>query len=142
MEDSTIYVQICNETDQDYSVIIDEDNSTVYGYLMRDEEIVSDVWLYNIGKSPDFVEWDDPELMPFPSPTGLSRPDSEIVRIVDSSLIKVEWGRSKLNIVQASIYYANILLAILFEGGFPGTSINAMCDSRLANVFFNDGKQA
>ena len=134
MEDSTMFVQINNEIENDYSVIIEEDNSAVYGYLIRAEEIVSDVWLYNTGNSPDFVDWDDPELMPFPSPIGLSRPDSEIVRIIDASLIKVEWGRSKLNIVQASIYYANILMAILFEGGFPGTSINAMCNSRLANV--------
>lgn len=141
MKDSTMFVQIISEIDSCYSVIIDEDNSTVYGYLMCDEEIVSDVWLYNIRNSPDFVDWDDPELMPFPSPIGLSRPDSEIVRIIDPSLIKVQWGYSKLNTIQASIYYANILLAVLFEGEFPGISINAKCDSRLANVFFNDGKQ-
>ncbi len=81
-----------------------------------------------------FIDWDNPELMPFPSPIGLSRPDSEIVRIIDASLIKVEWGRFGLNMVQASIYYSNILLATLFEGVCPGKSINAMCDSRLANI--------
>ena len=135
MEDSTMFVQISNEIENGYSVIIEEDNFTVYGYLIRDEEIVSDVWLYNTGNSPDFVDWNTPELMPFPSPIGMSRPDSEIVRIIDTSFIKVEWGRSKLNIVQASIYYSNILLATLFAGVCPGKSINAMCDSRLANIF-------
>ncbi len=43
MEDSTMFVQISNEIENAYSVIIDEDNSTVYGYLSRNEEIVSDV---------------------------------------------------------------------------------------------------
>ena len=134
MENETMFVQIRNEIQKDYSVIIEEDHNAVYGYLIRNEQIISDVWLYNVGNSPDFVDWDNPELMPFPSPFGLSKTDNEIIRIKNERSIRVEWGRNEISKVQASIYYENVLVAVLVEGEFPGKSINAKSDSPLANT--------
>jgi hypothetical protein len=141
MEKSNMFVQFNSEIENRYSVIIDEDHNTVYGYLMREEEIVSDVWLYNVGDSPEFVDWENPELMPFPSPIGLSVPNSETIRIIDTSLIDVKWGYSKSKKVKAFIYYNGSLFARLSEDDFPGESINALCDSRLANKLRNSVEQ-
>ena len=47
--------------DPRYSVVIEDDGRVAYAYLLHDDEIVGDVWLYNHGPAPAEPEWRSPD---------------------------------------------------------------------------------
>ena len=48
------------DLENDYCVVIDEDDDVCYAYLKRKDEGVSHVWLYNRGETPLTPPWKEP----------------------------------------------------------------------------------
>ncbi len=41
------------------SVLLEDDGSVAYAYLLEGDMITGDVWLYNVGEAPETVNWRD-----------------------------------------------------------------------------------
>lgn len=59
------YKQFFCKTNQSYSLIIEDDGRVAYAYLLLNEEIIGDLWLYNQEETPSFSDWSNPDNMPF-----------------------------------------------------------------------------
>lgn len=68
-DDESAVVAASTSDDPRYSAVFEDDGEVAYGYMMIDERIVSDVWLYNNGETPIASPWrDGPDGMPFRNP--------------------------------------------------------------------------
>jgi hypothetical protein len=132
MSDDTIFIQFVNAESPSFGVIIEEENEVVYAYLLKSKEIVCDVWLYNTIDAPDYVDWSNPELMPFLAPKELSKEMHDLLIITNPENIVVIWGKESTGELNAMVYVENKLMAKLVDGHFPGYCVNAACSSRLA----------
>ena len=108
------------------SLMLEDDGKVAYAYLLEGDEIVGDVWLYNVVESPDEVEW-DPAAMPFLNPRKFCREDS-VQRMREESLVDCKWFNRG---VEVSI--DGVLMARLEIGAKPGWSKLAACPGPLAN---------
>lgn len=111
-----------------YSVIIEEYNKTVYGYMLFNDDILADVWLRNIGNTPVEEEWTYAEAMPFKNSTAYSK---ENMIDIEFNKLWVSWFLEN-SIVTALIYQNNHVIGILKDGFKPGWSYNAKKDGPLA----------
>jgi len=114
----------------EYSVIIEDDDKVCYAYLLIDNEIVGDVWLYNTMKSPVEAEWHSPDNLPFLNPIEFIKENIE--PFDNDTNININWDSE--NKVVALIYISNRLIARLSEGDFPGSSSLVIKDGPLAKV--------
>jgi hypothetical protein len=118
--------------DLPFSVVIEDDDRVAYAYLLEDEKIVGDVWLYNRVSAPLVPEWNDRTKAPFLNPQGFA---SEIGRpLTETAKPEVVWIRRNAKFVRAEIYFANDLLAVLGPGERPGRSRNALKNGPLAKM--------
>jgi len=60
-----IFYQTFFKEDKNYSVVIEDNGQVAYAYLLKDGNIVSDVWLYNQIKTPEISDWPNKESLPF-----------------------------------------------------------------------------
>jgi hypothetical protein len=108
------------------AVILEDDGRVAYAYLLEDEEIVGDVWLYNVEQTPDTVNWKDRAAMPFLNPRPFCR-DADVPRIGQSVPVHCQWSETG---VEVSI--DGVLLARLERGAKPGWSKLAIQPGPLA----------
>ena len=120
-----------------FAVIVDEDGRVAYAYLLYQEAIVGDVWLYNCVPAPSEPEWHDRSKAPFMNPAGYAKPWA--VSITASEDIAVSWVEQTGELQRAEIYWQDQLLAVLAPGAKPGWSRNALKDGPLARVLSSDG---
>jgi hypothetical protein len=125
------FLQFDAEPETRLRVIVEEDAKTCYAYLLRDDEIVGDVWLYNCQQAPTVPEWELPDAkqyIPFANPRSFINQEGPAVR--DGSLVRVLCGRG-----EAAVYLnGNNLHAIVGIGDFPGRCAYAAKDGPLARV--------
>ncbi len=76
--------------DGDLALIVEDDARVAYAYLLQNEQVVSDVWLYNIAPAPETAQWSDPREMPFLNPAEYCKPGS-ITRLAKESNIQCKW---------------------------------------------------
>lgn len=92
-----------------------------YAYLFNAGEIVSDVWLFNVGQTPQCDEWDDLSKAPFSNSDEYVTDDTFDPSIDPLSDICVTFIRdSNGSIAGASIFIRTILHAVLKVGLKPG----------------------
>jgi hypothetical protein len=115
------------EPDGKRRVVLDDDGSVAYAYLFEDEKIVGDVWLYNVGETPEEIDWGNRDALPFPNPKPYSA-DLSIKRLRDIEARCFWTDRG------ADITFDGVLFARLERGAMPGWSLNARVDGRLARV--------
>lgn len=115
----------------DISIIIEDDLRVSYAYLLNQDDIVSDVWLFNILPTPDRVDWKDKNQMPFLNPIAYVGENQNFLRIGDESEITISWPENP----QAGTYeiiIKGVKLAALKYGCFPGWSSAVKKDGPLA----------
>lgn len=100
-------------------VIIDDDGKTCYAYLLINEEIVSDVWLYNVGEPPQNPEWLDQNKMPFTNPAGFASTET-FEPISDLSEISLDWNSDSSQLRQLDIFLRGKKHAVLRPNAKPG----------------------
>lgn len=126
------------DTESGYSVVFDDDGKVAYAYMLdQGDDIIADVWLYNRCATPSEPEWRDPDNMPFANPVGFVKEDIETITTNKIEDVKIDWGLSSDNLIQAGIYIRGNLMAILVEGAKPGRSFMASKNGPLAKVLEN-----
>jgi hypothetical protein len=116
-----------------FSVVVEDDEKVAYAYLLHDDAIVGDVWLYNCGPAPVEPEWRDRQKAPFANPRAFVV-KREAKPIVDDKQLSVSWTDKKGVIDQVKLYFGKRLLAILAPGAKPGWCMNALKDGPLAKI--------
>lgn len=120
------------------AVVLEDDGRVAYAYLLIDEDIVSDVWLYNVGEPPELAPWEvDPRPeMPFQNPAHLTRRGLFVPRLSHDALVELAWDDDG---VEVSIF--GVHSARLEAGKKPGWSRQAAADGPVAlAIVGEDGK--
>lgn len=126
--------QILCEFDNYYSLKIEDDGRVAYAYLCEGEDVVGDVWLYNVQEAPQTSFW-LPEDMPFLNPKEYLSKDASIKPITDESEIRCEWTESKDDgLIEVGIYIRDKFIASVAVGAKPGWSVLVSKDGPLALV--------
>ena len=130
------FKQFFSENSDQFSVIIENDGRVCYAYLLRDEQIVGDIWLFNQGQTPGQTDWSKREQLPFLNPEEYAKGPSDTITILTENDVHVQWvfADDAGDLDQAKIYIRGALSAILKENSKPGWSSNAKKDGPLANV--------
>ncbi|MBC8045942.1 MAG: hypothetical protein H7Y00_04055 [Fimbriimonadaceae bacterium] len=116
-----------------YSIIIEDDGRVAYAYLLKNGDIVSDVWLYNQLEAPINSEWKKSD-MPFLNPQKFLQ-DVSILPILDLNEVNIKWINSEFNkLLFADIYIREKFIARLKEGLKPGWSAIVKLDGPLAKI--------
>jgi hypothetical protein len=110
----------------DLSLVIDDDGRVAYAYLRLGEQIVGDVWLYNVLPTPESVNWADRSQMPFLNPRPFCC-DEAPARLNDDSRIEVRWLADG-----AELFVDEELTARIHVGDKPGQSRFAVKANPLA----------
>jgi hypothetical protein len=105
-----------NAPGSNLAVVLEDDGKVAYAYLLEDEAVVSDVWLYNVAEAPALVDWNDPDGPPFLNPREFCR-DEQIPRLGQSSAVRCTWLDRSVEIV-----IDGVLVARLQPGTKPGWS--------------------
>ncbi|MFD2873691.1 hypothetical protein ACFS5N_14490 [Mucilaginibacter ximonensis] len=132
---STFTTQIPCEFDIHYSLLIKDDGRVAYAYLHEDEDVIGDVWLYNVQEAPQTSFW-LPEDMPFLNPKEYLSKDAQIKPIAHQGEIRCEWTESKDDgLVEVGIYIRDRFIASVAAGSKPGWSVLVCKDGPLAYVY-------
>jgi hypothetical protein len=108
------------------ALLLEDDGRVAYAYLLEDERIVGDVWLYNVGETPDRVDWSDRDAMPFQNPRAFCAPD-RMDRLTPESKVTCEWFGDRVQLM-----LDRELVAVLVVGAKPGWSRFAVQPGPLA----------
>lgn len=133
---SEFFLQLFCDLNEAYSLIIEDDGRVAYAYLMKYEDIIGDVWLYNQVDAPNYTNWEDGK-MPFLNPIEYIEDDMLINPIKYENEISCEWETlvNKEPISEVRIYLRGKLIAKMKPGSKPGWSTIVKKDGPLAKVF-------
>ena len=112
----------------EFAVLIEDDDKVCYAYLLNEERIVGDIWLYNSVPTPRESEWHKKENLPFLNPAEFVKENLESFDA--SSPVEVTWDLGEETV--ANIFLASRLIAKLTVGSFPGWSSLVTKDGPLA----------
>jgi hypothetical protein len=112
------------------AVVVEDEDDFCWGYYMTGDKITGDVWLFNIGETPDVPPWADGKRLPCQNPSENCYPHNISLPIVESDFY-VEFNDIKGT---AGIYFRELLIGVLSEGWHPGYSSFAKIDSGLAKA--------
>src|SRR6185312_2284586 len=127
------YIQLFCEINSVYSIIIEDDGRVAYIYLMEGRDIIGDVWLYNQAETPEFVNWDDVNGMPFLNPIEYVK--ENIQPIIDESELEVHWTLIDGILEDVYISVCKKRIVKLSPGATPGWSVNVIKNGPLAKVW-------
>lgn len=113
------------DPDGSHRLVVEDDGSVCYAYLLDGDAIVGDVWLYNVGDSPKEVDWSDRSLMPFQNPARYCRIEES--HSFDRSRMRCAWNGGV-----AHVFIGDLLWAKVGKGDKPGRSILAAAPSPVA----------
>ncbi|MDR6733444.1 hypothetical protein [Sphingobacterium sp. 2149] len=112
----------------EFAVFIEDDDKVCYAYLLNEERIVGDIWLYNKAPTPSEPEWHSKENLPFLNPAEFVKENLEPFEA--SSPVEVTWDFGEETV--AKIFLGSRLIAKLTEGSCPGWSSLVTKDGPLA----------
>ena len=115
----TTLVAIIKEPKSSYSVVFENDGNVAYAYLRDGQTIISDVWLYNSGVTPDQPEWSDRSRMPFTNPKGFTV-DETAPHVLSASDVAVTWNWKGSTLSYADVLLSGEVYGRLAPGAKPG----------------------
>ncbi len=130
---NNFYYQTFCDFDNSYSIIIEDDGRVAYAYLLKDEDIIADVWLYNHELAPAVANWEESDV-PFINATIFIKAEAYANPIQNENELDFKWALAN-EIIVVSIYINGILIACLKPGDFPGFSTMVVKDGPLAKVY-------
>lgn len=108
-----------------FRLIVEDDGSVCYAYLLEGEEIIGDVWLYNVGDNPAEVDWSERARMPFQNLARCCREERSIR--FDRTRAHCVWQDER-----ARLFVDEQLWAEVGRGDRPGRSLLAAVASPVA----------
>lgn len=127
------YKQFFNTKANKHSIIIEDNNYVAYAYLLYNNDIISEVWLYNKGELK-YNNWDNISEEDFPLQNLESYIDKNIAPIIDDSEIEVKWFAVN-NIVIVHIFIRNELTAIMKSNNKIGISLLVNTNTPIAKMY-------
>lgn len=115
-----------DELDGDRSVVLEDDTRVAYAYLLKEGEILADVWLYNAENAPSKDNWQSQSAMPFLNPAKYCVPEKCSPLRQDSNVICV-WSTNGVNVIVDGVLYARMDNSVK-----PGWSRQAQVSGPLA----------
>ena len=112
----------------EFAVYIEDDDKVCYAYLLMEDKIVGDIWLYNRAPTPSDPERHSKENLPFLNPADFVKENLEPFEA--SSPVEVTWDFGEETV--ANIFLASRLIAKLTVGSCPGWSSLVTKDGPLA----------
>lgn len=136
-----LFLQLAAD-DPRVSVIIEEENEAVYAYLLREAEILADVWLYNTGSPPESPPWraDSGQNAPYKNAV-IYMYENQLLPENAPEQLGARFSQAPAGLIQAEIGVENVaedgsmritLLAVLREDERPGWCRNACFDGPAA----------
>lgn len=102
------------------AVVLDDDGRVAYAYLLENENVVGDVWLYNVVDSPESPEWPDPSNAPFLNPKDFCKTNEKLSRLDDESAVTCGWFEGGVDVSIEGRWVARLV-----RGAKPGWSLLA-----------------
>lgn len=128
------FMQIKCDSNSRYSVIIEDNGTVAYAYLMDEERIIGDVWLYNNAETPINAPWKEGKKMPFANPVTYLNMEKQISPLSDEDDVHVEWTLLHSDLTEVLINIRSQLVAKLRPGSKPGWSSGVVADGPLAKI--------
>jgi hypothetical protein len=108
------------------ALILQDDGRVAYAYLLVREELVGDVWLYNVAPAPEDADWKDPSKLPFLNPRSFCRAET-MPRLDQKDDVKCVWLEAGVE-----VNLNGVRIARLEVGAKPGWSRLALRPGPLA----------
>lgn len=120
------------------SVVFEDDGRVAYAYVVRDEKIIADVWVYNRVAAPTEPEWVSPDRAPFANARDFVREDADDLAPASTEAdVSLEWrgdGHQRVAIVRLR----GRVVAKVGPGMKPGFAVLARRDGPLARVLADE----
>ena len=112
-------------------LILEEDDcGAAYAYLLDDQRIVGDVWLYNVVAGPiEAPRTGTDRRPPFLNPQSLTKPEEHRRRIGRPVTVEARWSEGTVE-----VFFDGRLEARLWEGAKPGQAFMAAASGPLART--------
>jgi len=120
-----------------YSAVFEDDGRVAYAYLLDEDKIVADVWLYNSVAAPEQPEWRDPSNAPFLNPRGFAS-DDRFPPVADESEVAFSWSHETAGQPVLRLFIRGDYHAMLIPGSKPGWCKLAARNGPLASVLRED----
>jgi hypothetical protein len=120
-----------------HSAVFEDDGGVAYAYLLDEDEIVADVWLYNRVATPGQPEWRDSSRAPFLNPRGFASSE-QFPPVADESEVAFSWSRGTAGQTALRVFIRGDYHAMLVPGSKPGWCKLAARDGPLASVLRED----
>lgn len=98
------------------ALVLEDDGRVAYAYLLDEDKIVGDVWLYNVEVTPEEVDWKDKSQMPFLNPRRFCK-EATVPRLAAQVSVRCDWFERGV-----AVKVEGMLLARLEHGSKPGWS--------------------
>jgi hypothetical protein len=113
----------------EFAIVIEDDARAVVAYLLKAETIVSDVWLFNRGATPERPEWQDCKQGPFKNAAKFVT--HTLVTPAFRSIVP-RWLGNDRDLQFVELLADGNLLAALSPGSTPGWCANAAVNGPIA----------
>lgn len=120
-----------------HSAVFEDDGRVAYAYLLYEDEIVADVWLYNSAATPERPEWRDPSKAPFMNPLGFTS-NEQFPPVTDETEVAFSWSREATGQTTLRVFIRGDYHALLVPGSKPGWCKLAAKNGPLASVLRGD----
>lgn len=112
--------------DEGQALVVEDDGRVAYAYLMVDERVAGDVWLYNRVATPTSIDWRNKEELPFLNPEKYAL-ESNGFTIDSSSDCSCQWTPNQVDLLVGGVWVARLKV-----GAKPGWSFLARIPGPLA----------
>ena len=116
------------------AIVLEDDGRVAYAYLLEGDEIVGDVWLYNVAPTPETVNWRDRASTPFLNPRKYCAEES-VPQLRGDSTVSCQWSEEG-----AEVTIDGVRMARLVRGSKPGWSRLAASPGPLARPLNEERK--
>lgn len=107
--------------DSSFLLAVEDDGRVGYAYLIENEEIVGDLWLYNRAATPAKPEWSDPTLAPFLNPATFFDHRRVIQPLESAEDLDVRWYFKDGGVLDyVDLVAGDTIYARLSKGSKPG----------------------
>ncbi|MFO0589032.1 MAG: hypothetical protein U0441_15890 [Polyangiaceae bacterium] len=98
------------------ALVLEDDGRVAYAYLLDQERIVGDVWLYNVSEAPESEKWKDQTERPFLNPKSFCNAKT-VPRLSEDASISCKWFERGVEVLVDAV-----LVARLEQNAKPGWS--------------------
>ena len=120
-------------TDGLHRCIVEDNGRVAYAYLIRENKVIGDLWLYNQAESPVEPEWRDRTKAPFLNPVAFVDSVAMARPLQSSDDIAADWEFGADGVAsRVSLYLCGRLYGVLEPMAKPGWCVAALKDGPLA----------